>query len=548
MEKQATGRAISESYFEKPTWLKTSSRIPVKEIYTPEDIKDIDYARDIGNAGEYPFVRGIYEDMYRGRLWSRRELCGFASPKATNARMKYQIEQGATGLNFIGDLPTDYGIDSDHPLAEGALGVMGVPICSIKDMETVTAGIPLEEVSLNISVYVHPVLAFYVATAEERGYDLSKLRGTFLGDASFSQTLVRHLPVPWDVAERMVVDCILYCAEKMPRYIPINIGPHALRESGTTAPQDIAFDFCIARYWIKKITERGVSVDDFARNITFSHRVGIDIFEEAAKYRAARKVWAKMLKEEFGAKDPRTMRYRVHAQTLGVRLQRPQAINNIIRTTCQALAAILGGAQSVDVMSFDEPLGLPTEESQRIALRIQQIICYETNVVNTTDPLGGSYYVELLTTELEKKITEIMDEWKDKIREAVVSGELMRFIRGEAYQYQKEVESGERTVVGVNRFTVEEEPGKVRIFELPEEEVRQHLENAKEFKRTRDTKKVAQALEGLRKVAQSKEGNTFSSMVEAAKARATLEEMMGVMRMAFGHDYDPYGKRKYPFA
>lgn len=545
MEKKTT---IAESYFEKPTWLKTWSGLPVKEVYTPEDVEGIDYVRDMGEPGEYPFTRGIYKDMYRGRLWSRRELCGFASPKATNARMKYQIDQGATGFNFIGDLPTQYGIDSDHPLAYGALGVEGVPICSIKDMETVTEGIPLEEVSLNISNYLPPVLAFYVATAQERGCDLSKLRGTFLGDASFGQILVRYLPVPLDVAERMVVDCILYCAEKTPRYIPINIGPHALRESGTTAPQDIAFDFCIARYWIKKVSERGVSVDDFARNITFSHRVGIDIFEEAAKYRAARKVWAKMLKEEFGAKDPRTMRYRVHAQTLGVCLQRPQAINNIIRTTCQALAAILGGAQSVDVMSFDEPLGLPTEESQRIALRVQQVICYETNVVNTVDPLGGSYYMEWLTGELEKKIIEIMDEWKDKIREATVSGELIRFIFGEAYRYQKEIESGERTVVGVNRFTIEEEPGKVQVFELPGEEVRQHLENVKEFKRTRDTKKVAQALEGLRKVAQSKEGDTFSSMVEAAKAGATLEEMMGVMRMSFGHDYDPYGKRKYPFA
>lgn len=545
MEKKST---IAEGYFEKPTWLKTSSKIPVKELYTPEDMKDIDYVKDIGDAGEYPFVRGVYKDMYRGRLWSRRELCGFGSPEATNARMKYQIEQGATALNFICDCPSMQGIDSDHPLAEGAVGVEGVPMCSLRDMETVTAGIPLEEVSLNISNYLTPVLAFYVATAEERGDDLTKLRGTFLGDTAFGHTLVRFFPVPGDVAERVVVDCILYCAEKMPKYVPINIGPHALRESGTTAPQDIAFDFSIARYWIKKITERGVNVDDFARNITFSHRVGIDIFEEVAKYRAARKVWARMLKEEFGAQDPRTMRYRVHAQTLGVRLQRPQAINNIIRTTCQALAAILGGVQSVDIMSFDEPLGLPTEESQRIALRVQQIICYETNVVNTADPLGGSYYVEWLTREVEKKIIEIMDEWKDKIKEAAVSGDLMRFIFGEAYQYQKEVETGMRTVVGVNRFTIEEEPGKVKIFELPEEEVRQHLEKVKEFKRTRDTKKVAQALASLRQAAQSEDENTFSCMVKTAKAGATLEEMMGVIRMAFGHDYDPFGKRKYPFA
>jgi len=547
MEKKTT---IAERYFEKPSRLKTFSGIPVKEVYTPEDIKDIDYHRDMGNTGEFPYTRGIFPDMYRGRLWSMRELCGYGSPRATNERLHFLIEEGESALNFIGDLPTQYGIDSDHPFAEGEVGVEGVPLCSLQDMEEATEGIPLDQASFNISNYLCPTLAMYIAAAEKRGFDLTKLRGTHLND-TISQILVRYVPVPLDLGIRMTVDSIIHCLDKVPRYYTLSTGPEGLRESGATAAQEIGLDFCIARFWIQKVLERGkgkINIDDFAGKVTFTHRVGIDIFEEACKFRAARRVWARMLRDEFGAQSSRSLTYKVHTPTMGTSLVRPQTVNNIIRIAYQTLAAVLGGVQSIHTMGFDEPQGLPTEESHRIALRTQQILCYETGVVNVADPLGGSYYVEWLTNELEKEILKVMEEWKEDIAGRAERGEVIDCLFREAYKYQQEVERGERIIVGLNKFTIEEKPGEISLHVLPEDEVKRHLDNLKELRKSRDNTKVAQALDNLRRVTENTEENIFPAILEAVKAYATLGEIMGVMRMGYGHDYDPFEALEYPFS
>jgi len=542
--------SIAERYFEKPMRLKTWSGIPVKEVYTPEDVKGIDYDNDIGDPGEYPFTRGIYKDMYRGRLWSMRELCGYGSPRATNERLKFLISEGESALNFIGDLPTQYGIDSDHPMAEGEVGVEGVPITSLLDMEITTDGLPLDKVSCNWSNYITPLLAIYVACYLKRGFDLSQMRGTFLND-TLAHYLTRYYPpqVPLDCGTRMVTDSLLWCAEHAPRYYPTSIGPEGLREHGATAAQEIAIDFCIARRQIMNYVARGGNVEDIGSRISFTHRVGIDIFEEAAKFRAARRVWAKMLKNEFGATTRRALTYKVHTPTKGSDYTCQQHEINIIRIAYQTLAAVLGGVQSIHTMCYDEPVCLPTEESHRIALRTQQILCYETGVVNTADPLGGSYYVEWLTSKLEEEITRLMDEWKDDIAERIVDGRITQTLTDiGAYEFQKEVESGERVMVGLNRFTIgDEEERKQMVHVIPAEEVKEHVNNLKELRRTRDTKKVAAALEGLRGTAERRGENIFPALIEAAKAYATVGEMMGVVRMAYGHDYDGFGLLQYPF-
>jgi len=546
MEKKSS---IAERYFEKPTRLKTWSGIPVKEVYTPEDVKDMDYDKDIGNPGDYPYIRGIFPNMYRGRLWSVRELCSYASPRATNERLKYLIDEGESAVNVIGDMPTMIGIDSDHPLSEGEVGVEGVPITSLKDMETMTHGLNLQDISFTWSCYITPVFATYVAAYEKQGRDLLKMRGTFLND-SLVHYLTRFYPqqLPLDCGTRMVTDSILWCAEHAPHYYATSIGPEGIRESGATAAQEIAVDFCIARQQIINYLERGGKVEDVGAKISFTHRVGIDIFEEAAKFRAARRVWAEMLKE-FGATTRKALSYKVHAFCKGSDLTRQQHENNIIRIAYQALAAVLGGVQSIHTTSFDEPVCLPTEESVRIAVRTQQILCYETGVVNTADPLGGSYYVEWLTNKLQEEITKLMDQWKDDIAERVVDGRILRTIIDEgAYRFQKEVETGERVVVGVNKFTMPEEvERKEMVHVIDEQEVNEHLNNVKELKKTRDTKTVVNALEHLRKVAERREENIFPALVEAAKAYASLGEMMGVVRMAYGHDYDGFGLLQYPF-
>jgi methylmalonyl-CoA mutase N-terminal domain/subunit len=352
-----------------------------------------------------------------------------------------------------------------------------------------------------------------------------------------------------DLGLRVSADTLLFCAKNYPRVYAMSIGAAATRESGTTAAQEIGLDFCAVRKYMQEAVRRGANIDEIAPRISFTHRCAIDIFEEAAKFRAARRVWAKMLKEEFGAKDPRSLTYKVHIVTRGSDLTRQQPENNIIRVAYQALAAILGGVQSMHTDSFDEPLCLPTDESHRIAVRTQQILAYETGVINVADPLGGSYYVESLTNELEKEIIKVMDEWKEDVLEAAESGRLFARIYDQATQFQKEVESTERTLVGVNKFTIAEEAETpTRVHRANREAIREHLENVEELRRTRDNGKVKESLENLRHVAERKEENIAPAVMEAVRSYATLGEIMGAIRVAYGYPYDPFKMLEYPFA
>jgi methylmalonyl-CoA mutase N-terminal domain/subunit len=544
---------LDDKFFSCASRHKTWCNIPVEARYTPDDVSHLDYKKDIGNPGEFPYTRGIFPEMYRSRLWTMRELVGFDSPKRTNERMKLQMKEGVTALNLIGDIPAQTGIDSDHPMAEGDVGLEGVPLCSIQDWDICLEGIDQEKVNINFSNYISPLLAAMIASAEEKGCDPNKLRGTFLND-TLAFLLTKYYPKmmdPFEVGRRMTVDTVLHCLEHTPRIYTLSTGPEGLREHGATAMQEIAFDFCIARYWFKEILKKGkgeVHIDQIAPKMGFTSRVGLDIFEEACKYRAARRVWAKMLRDDFGTENPRSCTYKVYALTMGSQLQGRQVLNNLIRETCQTLAAVLGGVQGIHTMGYDEPLCLPTEESLRLALRTQQIICYETGVVNIADPLGGSYYVEWLTDKLEREIVSIMEEYKDTIADKVVSGELIEVLRTNAYSYQKEIESGERPIVGLNCFTVSEaEDRQAEIHRADQGAVGQHLQNLKDLKRTRNQSQTAKSIEKIIRATEDPETNIFPSLLEAAHARATVGEMMGAIRMGCGTSYDPFGMIEYPF-
>lgn len=546
MEKKAT---IAERYFEKPKWLKTASGLPVKEVYAPEDIKGQDYNRDIGEPGKFPFTRGIFADMYRGRLWSLREICGYDSPRATNQRLQYLLGEGESALNVIFDQPTQNFIDSDHPLARGDLGIEGVPISSLRDMEIMMEGIPIDQVSLTMSSE-NPIIYFmYLGAAERQGIPLSRVRATILNDPVghiCARNFIGSCPV--DLALRLCADTMVFSAKNVPRAYTVSAGAAASRESGATAAQEIAWDFCAARAYLKEAMRRGANIDEIAPRIAFTHRCGIDIFEEAAKFRAARKVWAKMLREDLGARDPRSLTYKVHVVTKGSDLIPQQPENNIIRIAYQALAAVLGGVQSMHTTSFDEPICLPTEESVRLAIRTQQILCYETGVANVVDPLGGSYYVENLTSELEKEMTRIIEEHQEDILDFVWSGRMFRLLQEQAYRLQREVESGERIVVGVNKFTIpEEEERPVKLHQADKEAVEEHLKNLQELRKTRDTKRLRESLENLRQVAVKKEENVCPAILETVRAYATLGEIMGAVRLGYHYSYDPFKMLEYPF-
>jgi len=483
-------------------------------------------------------------------MWSIREICGYDSPKVTSEKIKSLFNEGESAINVIPDTPTQNIIDSDHPLAKVDVGLEGPPLMSLRDMEIMMEGIPIEQVSMTLSSEHPYLLFFYFGAAEKQGVPLDKVRATILNDP-VHQICARFAPntYPIDLGLRVTVDTINFCSKNAPRVYASCVGAAATRESGTTAAQEIAIDFCCARKYMQEAVRRGANIDEIAPRVSFTHRCGIDIFEEAAKFRAARKVWAKMLKDEFGAKDPRSLTYKVHVVTKGSDLTRQQPHNNIIRIAYQALAAVLGGVQSMHTDSFDEPLCLPTEEAHRIAVRTQQILAYETGVINVADPLGGSYYVESLTSELEQEINKVIDEWKEEILEAAASGKLFSRIFEQAAQFQRELESGERILVGVNKFTIAEEAEiPTRIHRPNKEATREHLENVKELRRTRDNSKVRKALEDLRHVAERRDENVCSAIIEAVRSYATLAEIGGTIRLAYDYPYDPFKMLEYPFA
>ena len=524
---------------ERKTRFEGVSLEPVERLYTEADTEKSD---EVGFPGEYPYKRGIHPTGYRGKLWTMRQFAGFSSPESTNARFKYLLQNGQTGLSTAYDLPALMGLDADSPLSEGEVGKCGVAVSSFADFEVLFDGIFLEDVTVSqtINAPASIFLAFYLALAEKQGCDFKKISGTLQNDILKEYIAQKEWIYPIKPAMKLVIDTFEYCSQHVPKYNPISVSGYHIREAGATALQELAFTLRDGVEYVQYGVERGMDVDEFVPRISFFFNAHNDFFEEIAKYRAARVVWAKTMKERFGAKNPRTMQMRFHTQTAGVSLTVQQPLNNIARVAIQALAGVLGGTQSLHTDSYDEALALPTDQAALIALRTQQIIAEETGVANTVDPLGGSYYVESLT----QKMVDGCFDYFDKIDgfggmvEAIEAGFPQREIQESAYQYQKALERKEQTIVGVNKYVMENEISKTEILKI-DENVRDHqLERLAHVKATRDKGAVANALEKLKKAAQINE-NTMPATIEAVKAYATVEEICVALRDVYGIYEEP---------
>jgi methylmalonyl-CoA mutase N-terminal domain/subunit len=530
-----------------PNWLKQSherksefknhSGMLIKRVYTPEDIKNLDYMRDMGFPGEYPFLRGVHATMYRGRLWTMRMFAGFGTAADTNKRFKYLLKEGESGLSTAFDYPTIMGYDSDHPMAKGEVGICGVAISSLKDMETLFHGIPLGQVttSMTINGPSPMLLAMYVAVGDKQGVLREKIGGTTQNDnlkEFFAQKLCIFPPTP---SVKLTTDIIEYCAKHLPRWNPVSISGYHIREAGATALQELAFTIYDGIAYVESTLKRGLKVDDFAHRLSFFFASHNDFFEEIAKFRAARRLWAKIMKERFHAKNPRSMWMRTHVQTSGCTLTAPQPLNNITRTTIQALAAVLGGTQSLHTNSFDEALCLPTEEAVRVALRTQQIIAHESGATSTIDPLAGSYYVETLTNEMEEKAMDYIqkiDNMGGAIA-AIEKGFFQKEIADSAYRYQREIDEKKRIIVGLNEYAVEGEECPIELLRIDPKVESEQVARLQKLKRERDNRKVKETLEKLHRTAE-KDENLMPTMIEAVKAHVTLGEITEVLREVYG--------------
>ncbi len=532
---------IKESYDaylagEKPPNYKTLSGIELKQFYTADDIRQRD-----GVPGEYPFTRGIHQDMYRRRFWTRRQQTGFGTPGESNQRMKFLLSQGQTGLNCDPDVVTHLGLDPDYPLAEGDIGLAGTSISALEDMERLFDGIPLDKVSTTIIIQPPAsavMMAMYLLTARERGIPQDKLIGTIMNDALNQlvgptvEAVERFFPV--EAGVRVGLDVMEYCVKHMPRWNILNINAYNMRETGISAVQEAAFALSLAADYIQRLIERGLSVDDFAGKIAFFCSMDIDFLEEIAKIRAMRRIWAKMLKERFGAKDPRSCWFRAAIQTSALRLTAQQPLNNIVRATIQTLAAVLAGTQSIHTTSYDEAYALPTEESHKLSIRLQQVIAYETNVTKTVDPLGGSYAIEWLTDKLEAEIQSLMRVIEDKggFIECFKRGWVEEQVNEARYEYARRIENGQQLVVGVNVFRDEEET-KIDLFKQASDMQEKRKQYIKAYKKNRDQEKVDKALDRLYQKATSVERvNLFIPILEAVEAKATTGEIVNTLRKA----------------
>jgi methylmalonyl-CoA mutase N-terminal domain/subunit len=539
-----------DAYFEKPSRLRTWSGLDVKPFYRPDDVRD-DYRERLGDPGEFPFARGIHRDMYRGKFWTRRELCGFGTPEDTNRRMKFLLAQGSSGLNVIFDIPTMTGMDADHPLVEEEVGVQGTSLSTIEDMDALMAGLPLDGISMSIVVTSHAapvILAMYLAVAEARGLERSQLRGTIQNDP-LHHRFCGYPPAysPLNLGLKTGIDCLEFCARHMPHWYPINVNAYDLREEGLGAPEEIGFSFAMARTYIDAALERGLAIDEFAPRMVFYCSAHIDLLEEVAKFRAMRRMWARMLRDEYGARDPRSWQFKFGVHTAGVSLVPQQPLNNIVRVAFEALAAVLGGAQSLHCCSYDEPISLPTEAAHQIAIRTQQILAYETGAANVADPLGGSYYVEALTDRLEAEGLAVLKriDAQGGMYRAIESGWADQELESAAYRYQREVEQRQRIVVGANAFAVPpEQDHEVPVHPRPlAAEVQGRRERVAQFRARRDAGAVRAALSRLAEESRKGEHhNLIPCLIEVVRAGATLGEAVGVMREAYGHAYDPAGQ------
>ena len=519
---------------------ETTSGIPVERIYTPLDVADLDYVEDVGMPGQYPFTRGIYPTMYRGRFWTMRQYAGYATAEETNRRYKYLLERGQTGLSVAFDLPTQIGYDSDHPLAQPEVGKVGVAIDSLEDMRILFDGIPLDRVSTSMTINATAaiLLALYIAVAKEQRVDPRVLRGTIQNDILKEYQARGTYIYPPGPSLRLITDIFAYCKDHLPRWNTISISGYHIREAGATAVQEVAFTLANAIAYVEAALNAGLEVDDFAPQISFFFVAQNNLLEEVAKFRAARRLWARIMRERFGARNPRSWMLRFHTQTAGVALTAQQPQNNIVRVTIQALAAVLGGTQSLHTNSYDEALGLPTEESVRIALRTQQIIAHESGVADTVDPLAGSYYVERLTQEIEERAQayiDRIDELGGALR-AIELGYTQREIQESAYRLQQEIESGERIIVGVNEY-IEEEEHAPRILKVDPAVVERQIRRLEALRARRDAVRVEEALAALAEAAAGDE-NVMPRILAAVEAYATLGEIADTLREVFG-EYRP---------
>uniref|UniRef100_A0A7C3UJW0 Methylmalonyl-CoA mutase n=1 Tax=Geoglobus ahangari TaxID=113653 RepID=A0A7C3UJW0_9EURY len=529
-------KPLLEKAPERKKEFRTSSGFVVDRLYTPEDVQ-IDYEKKLGYPGVYPFTRGVYPTMYRGRVWTMRQYAGYGTAEETNRRYKYLLEQGQTGLSVAFDLPTQTGYDSDHPMALGEVGKVGVAISTLEDMQILFDGIPLDMVSTSMTINstCAQILSMYIVVAESQGAHRSQLRGTVQNDM-LKEYIARGTYIfPPEPSLRLATDIIMFCAKEMPKWNSISISGYHMEEAGATPVQEVAFTLANGIEYVQRVIDRGMDVDQFAPQLSFFFAAGNNFFEEIAKFRAARRLWARIMKERFGAKDPRSMMLRFHVQTAGCTLTAQQPENNIIRVTLQALAAVLGGCQSLHTNSYDEAICLPTEKAVRIALRTQQIIAEESGVTDTVDPLGGAYYVEWLTDQIEEeamKYIEKIDEMGGMVR-AIEEGFPQREIQRSAYEKQKAIDSGELVVVGVNKYKIDEEI-QMELLRVDESVVKKQIERLRRFRENRDKSKVEEALSKLKKAAENPEENLMPYVIEAVKAKATLGEMTDALREVFG--------------
>ena len=531
-----TVKKAIEKFPERKEHFSTTSQIEFKRLFTPLDLETCDYAIELGFPGEHPFTRGVQPTMYRGRLWTMRQYAGFGTAEDTNKRYKYLLDHGQTGLSVAFDLPTQIGYDSDHPLSMGEVGKCGVAIDSLADMEILFEGIPLNKVSTSMTINstAATLLAMYMAVAEKQGANVNELRGTIQNDV-LKEYIARGTYIyPPQQSMRIVTDIFAFCKDQLPSWNTISISGYHIREAGSSAVQEVAFTLADGIAYVDAAIKVGLDVDAFATRLSFFFNCHNNFLEEIAKFRAARRLWAKIMRERFKAKKPASCMLRFHTQTAGCTLTAQQPQNNIVRVAYQALAAVLGGTQSLHTNSFDEALSLPTEDAVRIALRTQQVAAYETEVTNSIDPLGGSYLIESLTNEIERNAVtyiEKIDAMGGMIK-AIEEGYVQKEIANSAYTYQKEIESKERVIVGLNQFTTQESPPSNLLRVNPEVEKLQK-QKIEKVKRERDSSLVKQSLQNLKKAAEGTD-NLMTPVLEAVKAYATLGEIADVLREVFG--------------
>ena len=526
---------------ERQARFSTVSDEEIAPLYRPDDVKTLDYARDLGDPGQFPYTRGIHPTMYRGRLWTMRQFAGFGTARETNGRFKFLLQQGQTGLSTAFDLPTLMGVDSDDPMSLGEVGHCGVAIDSLDDMETLFSGIPLGEVttSMTVSSPAIVLLAMYVAVAEKQGVPMEQLGGTLQTDILKEFMAENEYIFPPRPSMRLVTDIIAFTARHMPRWHPISISGYHIREAGSTAAQELAFTLADGMAYVRAAVDAGLDVDDFAPRLSFFFNSHIDFFEEIAKFRAARRIWAHVMRERFGARNPRSWTLRFHTQTAGCSLTAQQPENNVARTAFEALAAVLGGTQSLHTNSMDEALALPTEQAAQVALRTQQIIAYETGVTNTPDPLAGSYFVEALTERLEREAYRYFERIEEQggVLACIDNGYFVREIHEAARVYQRQIETGERIQVGVNRF-VDPDEEQIPILEIDPALEREQKERVAALRARRDASAHAAALQTLENAARG-DGNLMYPIIDAVKAYATEGEIINVLAGVFGRYEEP---------